>query len=206
MKATLSAPLPSEETNYSTGVLSRLVDSYREDPARFDVGGELYNIGKKHLPMLRGIAKVRSDIATLPVTLSTAPSVFRLETLSAATDDDTKRIEAQFAALTSETAREAYIGTMVKGITQSAATTKPATPSAKSAPTMTASEWKALTPKEQYSFVMKKGGKVLPDPVPAAREDAPPALTLDQQYEALTDPKAKQAFLKQHGPASLKRR
>ena len=142
------------------------------------LGGVLYNIAKRHLNMLRGMAKIRADIANIPTALGTAPSVFRLETLSAATDDDTKRIESQFAALASETARQAYIMQMVKGITMpaSAAATPPP---------------RAATPAPAK-------------PTPPAKPTAP-ALSLDAQYDALTTPEAKSAFLRQHGTASLKR-
>ena len=175
MNATLTAPLSSEETNYSTGVFCRLVTAYRANPLQFNVGGALFNIGKRHLAMLRGLAKVRSDIAALPATLGTAPAVFLLETLSAV-DQTTKRIETEFAALTSEAAREAYIKAMVKGITKPAPATAAATPQAKA-----------------------------PAPMPAPVKPASAPLTLDQQFALLTTAEAKSEFLAKHREQILKR-
>ena len=174
----LTAPTTdnSPHHDYSNGIFGRLVDAYREDPAKFNVGGILYNIGKRHLNMLKGVAKVRDEIAALPATLGTAPSVFLLETLSP-TNADVRRIEAEFAALKTETAREAYITSMVKGITKPA----PA----------------AVAPRA-----------VAPAPVKPTLPVKPtaPALSLDAQYDALTTQEARQAFLRQHGAAALKRR
>ena len=151
MNATLSAPLPSEEINYRTGVFRRLVNAYRANPIQFNVGGTLFNIGRKHLAMLKGIAKVRSDIAALPATLGTAPAVFRLKTLSSS-DATTRRIETEFAALTSETARADYIKSMVKCVTKPAPAA--ATPQAKAPAPMPVAHMKAapkLTLDEQFA-------------------------------------------------------